>query len=371
MPIITDVAALKDAEHQEGVYVFGTTLEARLRALDPADTFVIADFDLTLANKSNTDFHKVSLSSDQRQTIRDTAGAIAGFIVLTARGETSTLKGIFGDCAAPYSITLASNCGHHVLVDTMQPEGERLSFSLADAAAQEKLPTIMQSINSVLLDVGVQYGLPRDMTIEKIAGNDFELPINGHGLLTIDSRERCGAIVFQNLTEDEQAQLRMHAKAAKKKLGGLADDFFEVSKIVDGVKGYFDYKPEGMSKGLTAPLILEHLHGHKINENSTFIVAGDSKPDLEMMDSLTRRYGKDRVICIWVGDDLKCVSDHLEKSDMDIHHLAGDQWTAVPQMYTMLNAIAAQPSANDARQRMPMRTSVDGNRAPRPSAMGS
>ncbi|MCB1539157.1 MAG: hypothetical protein H6865_01665 [Rhodospirillales bacterium] len=318
-------------------------LHARLLAMDPADIVSISDFDLTLAVKPDINFHYVTLSRDQRSVLADASDTLAATIILTARGEASTLSGIFGNAAA-FPTCLASNCGHHVLVDTSQPDAKRIRIPLEDEDAERNLPTIMASIRHVLTSVGTRFA-HTDNTIT-LNTSPVDIAINGHGMLTLDPRELSGAIVFERISTEECAELETLFDKTLENLGPAASQFYHVSKKVplpDGrVNGYIDLKPGGMSKGKTALTLLglPQFQG-KISARTHFLVAGDSAPDLEMMEAVSKRYGQDRVINIWVGDD-KAVYDFDRKvPGMTFWNLPGCQVTSITAMYNMLRAAMA------------------------------
>lgn len=95
-----------------------TDLERRLRAEDPARIVLVADCDMTLAEKPQDNFHFLSLRPEQTKTLRRASKSFALSVVLTARGEQSTLDILKDDKGALPGLVLASNCGHHVLADT-------------------------------------------------------------------------------------------------------------------------------------------------------------------------------------------------------------------------------------------------------------
>ncbi len=327
-------------------------LEARLAGLDPANIVSVKDFDLTLALKPARNFHYVKLDEDQRSVLEQTAKSFGASIILTARGEDSTLSGIFGEKAG-FNITVASNCGHHVLLDASKPNAQRLHIPLADETAEAHFPRTITAIYDLLHKVGLAFDLPQDT---KLSNRSIDLPINGHAMLTLDPRERCGAWVFENTTPAETDALFKQVETAFAQLDpAVAQNIYKVEKRVpfgdNQVNGYIDIKPAGMSKGATVLTLLANDHfKDRITDKTTFLVAGDSAPDLEMMQAITTQYGKDRTINIWVGDD-KAAQAHVEKFMLPIYNLQGRQDVAIPEFYRMLRT-AAKPASRQSGLRL-------------------
>lgn len=318
-------------------------LVTRFRDIKPSDIALVADFDLTLGIKPDKNFHHVQLCDVQYQTLARASGELGATIILTARGEESTLSGIFGERAL-LPITLASNSGHHVLLDASRQDDARIRIPI-NGIEDAKASAIVTDIHRILGDIGNRFN--NAVTAGEPAIY-CEIPVNGHGKIILDPREICGAVVFEGIHENDSAAVREYFDASKKaRLNGSSHLVLTADKyMADGhgaINGYIDIKPVGMDKGHTSLAIVANKHFEgRIHDNTQFIVAGDSAPDLSMMKAMTDRYGQDRVTCVWVGED-PAAAKFVAENPMPIWQLRGDQHTAIPQMYDIIGAAAVRP----------------------------
>ena len=316
-------------------------LVSLLNELYPQDVILLADYDLTLAGKPDVRFHHAAITDQQYGVLSDVSTKLAATIVVTARGEDSTLTGLFGQ-RDRLPICVASNSGHHVLLNAEDSMAERFLIPLqgvSDTDAKEATRVIY----TILADVG------REFSANVAEGNVSyqEIPINGHATLILDPREICGAVVFEGVSADDAGVLRKAFSAAMEKIpGNLAGSIITADKYMmtpsGATNGYIDLKPPGMDKGISALSILSHSgFSGKITERTHMLVAGDSKPDIAMAEALTRIYGQDRVHFVWVGDD-PAIYKH-GGDELDVTVLEGNQHIAIPNMYEILKVAASVP----------------------------
>lgn len=302
-----------------------------LSALDPRDAVLLADCDLTLALKHPDQFHEIALDREQYGTLRTLTENFALSAVVTARGEESTLNGLYASGPSIPDLVIASNTGHYIWMGD-DPASERF-YAPINGFSREEIHTIADTIHLVLETVRQNF-------------------THSSGRLIVDVRELLGALVYEGFTGEDVMNLKAaFATAAKQHIPGeLRDRIKKVAKDMpqgNGLhNGYIDVKPPNMCKGdaVRYLLALQSIQA-RLPRHPLFVVAGDSAPDLAMMREVTRLYGHDNVLNLWVGDD-RAHEEANEGKDTKVSliQLRGSQYEAIPKFYQLMG-VAAAPSA--------------------------
>ena len=229
---------------------------------------------------------------------------IGHFVVVTARGEVSTL-GYLQEHGRIQNLSLASNSGH-----VWRP-------NIADPKTSSSIIAIPDHTEAKINGVTPNYS---DAMAHAVKDRIHYLVSHIHGefpTITPDERELCGAVVYQFSGSAESEQHKYFQAFAKEAMAHIDPEIakhitFEAKHVenkspVDGLpqtQGYIDFKPHGMDKGLTTTQLFEMLK--KEISNPFVIVAGDSKPDYAMMQAAAKFVGdRKRLLCIGVGTGLQ------------------------------------------------------------------
>lgn len=316
-------------------------LKKRLLETPSEQIVLIADCDLTLANKRADRFHDIELDDYQYSVLRKVSETFAQTMVLTARGEQSTLDAIYGN-REKFPMVMASNCGHRVMEDASNPE-----------SARHYIP-----IGHLTLD---QVEMARDAMNAAFA-SVTELFKLSSGRIILDPRELCGAIVIESF--DHEHDVKAFREVMEAACDALPEEVASITKYVskymdvymvpqgkehlsDAEKeiykkkcGYTDGKMIGMTKSSVSKIFEIEAIKKAVPEQPLVMVVGDSGPDLDMMATAKDKWGADNVVLIWVGEDASLAT---ARKDLEIHQIKGDQWTAIPKFYELLEAAASSP----------------------------
>lgn len=334
-PAVTSLATSDCHDHPPAPARPSSALERRLRAEDPARIVLVADCDATLAIKPADNFHFLSLLQQQHSTFRRAVANFALSIVLTARGEQSTLDIMHGtnqEHGLIPNLVLASNCGHHALMDAARyAEPDRFHHPIGTMTHEDTV-MLRDAIHGLLETIRRHYTL-------------------NSGRLILDPRELCGAIIWEAMEEDQAKALIRLAQHEMGQLDPHVQPLLHYDskhfEIGGKIYGYMDFKPYGMDKGSSMHALFNHgVIADRLPANPLVVVAGDSWPDYAMMQAAVERFGAENVINICVGNDpaFRCVGDDdTRMTDVEIHRIPGRQEDAIPALYRVLDA-AALPS---------------------------
>lgn len=268
------------------------TLPEKLQNIPLSNIIVLADYDLTLAEKDLKNFDRAPLTTQQYVGLQKFSQEIGRFNIVTARGERSTLSYMreHEDNCGPIDLTIASNSGHVILSSTIHLDEDRTIVPIP-IHAPEYLHKIVVGIHR---------------TIEAVK--------NRFPSITADYRRLCGAVVYNFFgKEDSTEHMSLHKEIDNQLricAGAVSGDIDMAKKhrAVESergvlTQGYVDFKPTGMDKGIVTQQLYEQ--GLKMaGQNPFVIVAGDSEPDFAMMKKVDELVPSEQRLFVSVGKGL-------------------------------------------------------------------
>lgn len=271
---------------------FHPVIAQKLAGIDPKNIIVLADYDLTLANKCTKFFHNAPLQPAHLAGIALVADHVHKFWVVTARGETSTLEYLqapipyFLDLPnepiyVPDNVGLASNSGHRIRDSVISGAPHRY-LNIPSYRGEAEVAAIAQRIAAVVEDISdrVTAGMKRMNIVPQSV--DFKF--------CVDPRELCGAYVYQFHGELNNPLHQLVTRAFGEAIpADMLESLTRAEKSIASfnamnqalVQGYVDLAPKGMTKGVFTQNVFASSP-----QDTFYIVAGDSKPDLAMMKTL-------------------------------------------------------------------------------------
>jgi hypothetical protein len=335
----------------------------KLHGVNPKKIILLADYDLTLADKldkKNPDYSP--MTPEHYVSFRDFCERIGHPVIITARGE-GVRAGLFhymGTLAEKYgripNLEVASNSGHFRHY-TWLPRPEEIEIIDVPGMERQEMLGVVAEIHGICQRMQQAFkeitaSDARELCGAIVAKFDVDAAFEAaSGELT--SRRHQGylnkiKLMLSGLPNDMGDRIELSSKYwAEDRDGNKLDTPESIKKYGPRfvTKGYTDFLPKGMSKGVTAPIIFND-YASKLGDEAFLIAAGDSRADFDIFTSVRHLVPPERRLFISVGNGLVPYDDKHAKENggerlVDIVLTKGDgsNLSAVEQMHALLGQV--------------------------------